>query len=186
MAYFSITNTATTSLTVTVGGMDAAYASTRDFFWYIDGALDGQTLGVVPGTTSASYVYRGLNPGEYYDLRVDIYKGDTDSLLKQLETGGQTQNESFKWSYAGCTASGTPIAGDKKSSNYRVYVSAAEWNRLVDRVNSTKGTSISHVSPGTRISASIVNRVANALGARTVSAGDYITASFFNNLANLA
>lgn len=186
MASFGIVNTTTTSITVTVSELATGYASTRDFFWYMDGALKGQTLGVTPNNTSVSYTYRNLNPGEYYDLRVDIYKGDTDSLLTWFETGGQTQDESFEWDYAGCTASGTPIAGDKKSSNYRVYVSAAEWNRLVDRVNSTKGTSISHVSPGTRISASIVNRVANALGARTVSAGDYITASFFNNLANLA
>lgn len=88
----------------------------------------------------------------------------------------------FDWTYAGINSSGGLVTGTTKRSGYGIYVTADEWNELVDLVNDAKGTSISHVSSGTAISAAIVNRVASALGVSTVSKGDTISASFFNNL----
>lgn len=89
---------------------------------------------------------------------------------------------SFQWTYAGLNASGTPVSGNKKVSGYGIYVTAAEWNELVDLVNDATGSSIAHVSSGIAISATVVNRVANALGIPTVSSGDELSASFFNQL----
>lgn len=187
-----------TSSTITATVSDIASTSVdRYLYWYRSDPpsysswvyYSSQTL--ASNAQSASYTYTDLSPDATYAVSINIYKaGDTsdahnfiDWLMAYVTT---TNGEEFEWDYAGCTAAGVPIAGSQKSSDYRVYVSAKEWNRLVDRVNEKKSTTISHVSVGTYISAAIVNEVANALGAPTVSAGDYIRAAFFNNLAALA
>lgn len=181
---------AATTITATVTSLP--FVSTdRYVYWrewyYSPQYFGGQTI--TSGASSASFTYTGLSPATTYGISAQIYKvGDTsddrnfiDILYLYVTT---SSSENFEWDYAGCTASGVPITGSQKNSDYRVYVSAAEWNRLVDCTNDLMGTSIGHVNPGMRISAAIFNQIANALGALPVSAGDYIMASAFNRLSH--
>lgn len=90
---------------------------------------------------------------------------------------------SFSWTYAGIDIdTGAKIIGEQKIAGLGCYVSATEWNDLIDCVNQQKGTSLNYVSKGDVITASTVNLVANALGVAPVNTDDPIRANFFNNL----
>lgn len=92
-------------------------------------------------------------------------------------------NDTFNWTYAGADpATERPIYGDEKESGLKIYITAPEWNELVDLVDAATGSNIPYVDSGDSISAVTVNKVAKALGVSTVSPGKVIKASFFNSL----
>lgn len=117
-----------------------------------------------------------------YELKLIAVKNDLLSAPSDIVTVSISLFERFSWTYMGLNDAGTPVSGTTKKSGYGVYVTASEWNKLVGLVNSVKGVSISGVSRGAPISAATVNKVASALGVRQVSAGDEMTAAFFNSL----
>lgn len=89
----------------------------------------------------------------------------------------------FTWTYSGVnTNTGAVILGEQKQQGLGVYVSASEWNDLIDCVNDVTGSNISYVQKGDTISASTINAVANALGVSTVQSQSPIKASTFNSL----
>lgn len=187
----SASNVTSASITVSVTGLPVTSSSRSVSWWrlYPSQVADG-TVTIASNTTSVTHTYSGLSPDTQYGLSVVIWKSgssDPREFIDQLYLYATTLSddaEEFEWDYAGCTTAGVPVAGTEKSASYCVYVSAAEWNRLVDCVNDLEGTSISHVSSGNAITAAAVNQVANAVGAPTVSSGGAITAAFFNNLKN--
>ena len=89
----------------------------------------------------------------------------------------------FTWTYSGVnTNTGAVILGEQKQQGLGVYVSASEWNDLIDCVNDVTGSNISYVQKGDTISSSTINVVANALGVSTVQSQSPIKASTFNSL----
>lgn len=157
-----------TSDQFTVGGV----SSISGIVAYKDATASGSTT--VSQTIS-------FDPGEYtFWGFVETESGGywpagTDSVT--------VSDSEFNWTYAGLSPStGNPIAGSSKVSGYGIYITADEWNELVDLVNSATGASASYVSSGEDISTTKVNQVANALGISSVSSSTPISASFFNDL----
>lgn len=98
--------------------------------------------------------------------------------------GGGPSQRDFEWNYAGIDLStGSPIYGTRKRSGLGIYVTAGEWNSLVDNVNDRLGRNFGHVSRSEGISASVVNQISSAVGTGYVQSGSTkISASFFNDL----
>lgn len=88
----------------------------------------------------------------------------------------------FAWEWAGLDANGSPVPGESKIKGYGVYVTAAEWGKLISAINKKKGTGLAGVSSGTPISAAAVRPAANALGVTPPAQDAAITAAFFNSL----
>lgn len=138
-----------------------------------------------PSSGTSTTVSRTIsyNPGTY------IFWGFTETKLGGYWPTGSSVTVTvepefvpFDWTYEGLDEAGDPVRGTTKKAERGVYVTASEWNELVDLVNNVKGKSIAHVKQGALISATAVNKVASALGVRQVSAGDEMTAAFFNSL----
>lgn len=132
------------------------------------------------GQPTASHTVTGLSPSttHAYNLWDDI-GGWIGTMYFKTAAAPFTR---FNWTYAGLDSNGSLVYGSEKLSGLGVYVTAAEWNDLADLVEDVTGQSVTRVSVGTTISATIVNTMASALGASRVSVGSEITAGFFNRL----
>lgn len=135
-------------------------------------------------TSSLSYTITGLSPSTAYVIN---YRGVNSAGDGPFMSSGVTATTlsdftPFDWTYAGLNANGSPVSGTVKRAGLGVYVTAAEWNELAGLVSSATGKSVSTVSRGSPISATVVNTMARALGVGTVSRGAPISASFFNQL----
>ena len=86
---FYINGVTSSTITVTVWGLDTDYAYQRDFYWYIDGSLDG-TSSTDAGDSYITYKYTGLDSETTYEMYVDIYGYDQgyQKYIKTLPTSG--------------------------------------------------------------------------------------------------
>ena len=137
-------------------------------------------------TTSLSWTVYSLSPNTSY---VFNYRGFNDDGAGPYMSPGLTvttlpEVTAFDWTYAGLDDDGSIVYGPEKLSGYNgMYVSADEWNELADLVSEKTGKYVEKVSPGTLISAYIVNTMASALGvSRVYSEETVITGDFFNKL----
>lgn len=145
-----------------------------------------------PSDSTASYeisyplahTITGLDPNTSYIIN---YRGVNSGGYGPFMSSGVTVKTKaaatpFNWTWAGLNSGGSPVAGSTKRTEYGIYITADEWNELAGLVSDVTGKSVATVSSGTTISAAIVNTMARALTVSTVSAGDEITADFFNRL----
>lgn len=93
----------------------------------------------------------------------------------------------FVWTCGGVDDEENLINGPNKVAGLRIYVTADEWNSLVNFINKSGVTLESaSVNKGDKISASIVNLVATAVQVENVTQKTRITAAFFNLLREKA
>ena len=93
----------------------------------------------------------------------------------------------FVWTCGGVDDEENLINGPNKVAGLRIYVTADEWNSLVNFINNSGVTLQSaSVSKGDKISASVVNLVATAVKVENVTQKTRITAAFFNLLREKA
>lgn len=93
----------------------------------------------------------------------------------------------FVWTCGGVDDEENLINGPNKVAGLRIYVTADEWNSLVNFINNSGVTLESaSVSKGDKISASVVNLVATKVGVESVTQKTRITAAFFNLLREKA
>lgn len=95
--------------------------------------------GIYLNNTTGDFTWNGLNPDtdyqiEYYVSNTYGYFLDSAHVYGSIRTLAAIRPALFDWSYVGCDASGTPVAGTTKSSNYQLYVTAIEWNFLVQNI----------------------------------------------------
>lgn len=155
----------------TVGGVDS-----------ISGIVDYRNAGSSGGTSVSGTL--DYPPGTYE------FWGFTETQLGGYWPAGHdtvtvddVEVQEFTWQYAGRNPStGGLVRGEQKVAGLGYYVSASEWNDLIDAVNGRLGTDLSYVGSGSQISAAVVNRVARELALPTVSSGDPMSADFFNEL----
>lgn len=168
----SVTGATGNSLKVTISNLSSNYIYLREYrFYTYSGTLNtlrGTAYDQTTGNKEFSYWVTGLNPNTTYYILIQMYRSGTEELLDQVTCSGKT-NQPFEWDAP--KVQGQPIK-----------VTAVEWNRLVDYVNAAKGTTISHVSSGAKITATAFNAVANAVGYNTVSKSTKISAALFNEL----
>ena len=100
--------------------------------------------GQTQNNATGDFAWSGLNPNAQY--QVDYYAVDTtgnylDSAhaYGYISTQVAVRPDPFDWTYAGCDVFGTPVAGSAKSSSYRLHVTAAEWNALIQKCHRCLG-----------------------------------------------
>lgn len=184
---FSITSigSTTVSLYVSVGS-----CSVFEVYCRTGGAGESGTAvwdKTVNRTSDFSYTITGLEANATYTVNIRYtYNSSTGWCGSQTFTTKSARP--YNWAWWSSIASGIDIG-----------VSANEWIAFCDRINefreykglATYGSFVTPVAGTTKISATIVNHAVWAIGAMAsgaysleVSAGDTITASFFNGLKN--
>lgn len=146
--------------------------------------INRQPYFICQNSWGAGWGDNGLVYIPFYNIRhvVDGFWTGIQDFYEIVDDPNAPELNVFSWTYAGLDTSGNPVSGGEKKAGYGVYVTAKEWNQLAGLVKTATGKSVTTVSPGTPISAAVVNTMARALGVKTVSKGDAITASFFNAL----
>lgn len=93
---------------------------------------------VMNSDPTVTAVYGGLTNGLSYDFACKAYAYQLNTYYRsdysQTLTLTPSLKPSFDWTYAGCQPDGTLVVGTLKSSSYRLYVSATEWNTLISKV----------------------------------------------------
>lgn len=138
---------------------------------------------------NTSYTFTGLAPDTAYVVNYRGIDSDGDYGSYITPSGPTVRTKKaftkFNWTYAGKTVNGVLVNGSTKTAGLVVYVTADEWNELAELVRDVTGSTVSRVTSGTTITASIVNTAARALGVSTVTKNvTEISASFFNRLRN--
>lgn len=185
MASYSISYTAT-SVTFYVTGLtrgDAVVLYLRNEPYTGTMILDDDVKYTATGSTF-SYTESGLIPGTSYAANVMVNWGDPLGV-EYFTTDSLAPSRPSSWSWRSTIVSGGDIG-----------LTASEWNDFCGRINefrAYKGLStysFTSVSPGVKISASIVNEARNAISAipghgglpsQAVSGGE-VSAAFFHAL----
>lgn len=176
----SITVIDTTSDSVTI----RMSAIARAEYYEIAYRSASATTPIYRNVYSLTHTITGLDSNTVYLMNYRGWNSEGCGPFMSTAASAKTKVPAipFSWTYTGLDGAGTPIRGAGKRTGYGVYVTAEEWNELARLVSDVTGKSVTTVSPGTTISAAIVNTMARALNVDTVSRGDAITASFFNAL----
>ena len=175
----SITVTGTTSDSITIRMSSIARAD----YYEIAYRKPSDTTANYEISYPLTHTITGLDPNTSYIVNYrGVNSGGDGPFMSPGVTVKTKAATPFDWTYAGMNGTGAPIYGVTKQSGYGIYVTADEWNELAGLVSDVTGKSVATVSSGTAISAAIVNTMARALTVSTVSAGDEITADFFNRL----
>ena len=93
MATLSQTGSTTSSVTLTVSGLDSAHSRTRYFWWqlYYGGSVVSEHgTSMAPGGTSHSTSFTGLSGGTTYSVQVGIYDDSSYQTLLALLSGTAT------------------------------------------------------------------------------------------------
>jgi Fibronectin type III domain. len=137
---------------------------------------------------------------QQYNFRAQSRLDVNNTSLYSLGSSNTVQFDrpaSFEWTYAGCSLSHpfNPISGNYKIQNLGFYVTAEEWNALIQKVlafRTYKGLvpfSYNSAVQGDQLRAAQFNQVRNAIAAMNTvglpgpkNPGDTITAKDFNDL----
>jgi len=184
-SYFTVTgipstNMAVDSQTPSSIGVHAWYQGTIPVYTckiFCDGVLTSHQSyygGTTTWTTGVG-TKTGLAASSSHDFYTIFYDQAGYEVMQTehftYATAG-APNPLFDWSYAGCEADGTLVPGTRKSSEYHLYVSAAEWNELIDTVTAKytyKGIpsytpTMDEAVSGNNMLATQFNQVKNAIG----------------------
>lgn len=136
--------------------------------------------------SSFAVTVSALEPNTKYTVNVCAFTSATVSAWAGAQTVTTKQAFTrFDWTYAGQLEDGTLVIGNEKTVGLGIYITADEWNELAGLIQSTTGSSVSTTTPGSYITAAVVNTAARALGVSTVTKDvTEISASFFNRLRN--
>lgn len=149
--------------------------------------------------TSSTYTFSGLSPNTTYKINVYFYTSKSaSSVYYQCKVRNFTTEAApnFNWTYAGYK-NGTLVKGSQKISGYGFYVSASEWNELIDVTilklkskgkYSSSSYPMTTASNGSKFTAVMFNQVRFAIGSMVStgiadkSKGDPILADDLNTL----
>lgn len=150
-----------------------------------DGTLTVHSVFMATSDT-ITLTFGGLNPDTKYAINARNVPNNVPlHNALWIGTGYFTtdpEGGNFEWTYAGLDFNGYPVEGTTKVAGLGVYITAIEWNELIDNINDKCGTSLGHVVSGMPISAAIANQAASALGVTLVSFNSPMSAAFFNAL----
>lgn len=170
MAYVAVSDTAQTSISVYLADMDATYpTSDRVCDWYLNGTFYGSVNLYAYASSGGFYTFYGLTAGTRYTITALVYTASWTATFTGTAT---TRAPTFAWTYP-------------KISGGNFNLTADEWNRLWDAIETRLGYSYYHTRayPGNTFTATMYNQAVNAIGkGTTVSIGDTITASLMNAL----
>lgn len=157
----TLTATVSWDTTLTGAGFTVFASQQGSDTWYNKGSTTGTSLNITFDTTNKTY-----------EIFVMAYVDNVYSDHSDITTVSVGKPSPFNWTYAGWnSASGVPVYGSTKNSTYDLYITAAEWNRLIKNLQDMytyKGggsTGISEVVAGTNMTAAQFNAVKNAIDA---------------------
>ena len=165
------------SITMSFVGSDA-HSGVSGFYIYLDNSHVKTIYG-----TSGSYKYTGLKQGKLYKVSVKAF--DNSGNVSAEDYRNIQTSVSFEWD--------TP-----KTSGGSFNITATEWNRFLDAINSARAGkgltayNFTYASKGGDFYAYMFNQAVQAISAMnppisppsTRSSGDTIYASYFNQLKN--
>ena len=192
---FSISSTTETSVKISISYPNGA-SYCRVFIY--EGSTEISTSSYLTKTT---YTYSDLSPDTTYKINVYFYTSSSASSVYYQCTAQSFTTDSapaFSWTYAGYK-SGSLIKGSQKISGYGFYVSASEWNELINTTilklkskgkYSSSSYPMTTASSGSKFTATMFNQVRFAIGSMVStgitdkSKGDPILADDLNTLMN--
>lgn len=141
MASIKIENKTHDSFDAYLASLDTEYKYDRTVQWFIDGTLyDSFTLHAYASESDFVYFY-GLQSDTTYSLLARVWFDDDPNYTGTYKDFSKTVKTdpapfpTFAWTYANANANGIP---QRSSDGYKhagyFYVSASEWNDLIDAV----------------------------------------------------
>lgn len=163
------------SITISFVGSDA-HSGVSGFYIYLNDSYRTTVYG-----TSGTYTYTGLQQGKLYKVSVKAF--DNSGNVSSEDYRNIQTSANFEWD--------TP-----KTSGGGFNITAAEWNRFLDAINSARAGkgltayNFTYASKGGDFYAYMFNQAVQAISAMnppisppsTRSSGDEIYASYFNRL----